>query len=190
MIFYHLPGTRLTIPVYPCRSLKMFGWVLFLVKPVLVHSTMILFKYFITVFAAKYDGDSRIGYMQAGLLGFWSEYHVLRNPFLPECMMGNVTTWFKHGLKKMPLMVRYTRHDSYSFSTLDGATDGGTKRGCYYWPKILAVNHSDVWRYAPLGEETRPDNAVKVFTVEYPAGIIKMLFGCVPLRYIRCIRCI
>jgi hypothetical protein len=101
-------------------------------------------KNFIFTYAAKYDGDKRIAYIQPGLLGFWGEYHVLTNPFLPSWVKDNVTTWLKQAFKKTPLMIRYPsptakalnvgyHDDSWTFSTLDGDAEG----------KALAPNESD-----------------------------------------------
>lgn len=46
---------------------------------------------FIAAYGAKYDGDKRIAYVQAGLLGYWGEYHTLNNPWLlPDFVRSDV----------------------------------------------------------------------------------------------------
>lgn len=136
---------------------------------------------FIFTFGAKYDGDKRIAYIQPGLLGFWGEYHVLNNSFLPQWVKDNVTTWFKQAFVKTPMMVRYPsattkalnvgyHDDSYTWSTLDGIAAGNITRNAYFWPSIIKNNHSDAWRFSPIGGEVRPDNIPWVMKESYIAG--------------------
>ena len=72
---------------------------------------------FIIAFGAKYDGDPRIAFITAGLLGFWGEWHCWPydgsngNPnWAPSVdVMNEVLTAYDKAFKVTPILVRYPK---------------------------------------------------------------------------------
>lgn len=135
---------------------------------------------FIYEYARIYDGDSRIAYIQTGLLGYWAEWHTLGMPFIPDETREKILDWYGAAFSKTQIMTRYPsswakdnkmgyHDDSFTYSTIDGVENGGKYESWFYWPDIVSKNNADVWRYAPLGGETRPENVREVLKQSWPA---------------------
>lgn len=137
---------------------------------------------FIKAFGSKYDGDKRIAFIQAGLLGFWGEWHCSGNTeFLPESAKDQVVGWFDSSFNKTHIQIRNARpsskvakmgyhDDSFTFATLDGPANGGVYKQFFFWNRIKAASEQDFWQHAPMGGEVRPENFDIVFEQSYPAG--------------------
>jgi hypothetical protein len=139
------------------------------------------FDQFITRMGQRYDGDKRLGYVQAGLLGFWGEWHTGGNDFIPDDVRTKVLAWYIGAFTKTQVQTRYAdavaykagfgRHDdSFAFSTLDGPDNGGQLRDYYFWPDVLKNGQADFWKRGSMGGETRGDLAWYIFEPGYPAG--------------------
>ncbi len=124
---------------------------------------------FVKAFGQQYDKDPRIGYITAGLLGFWGEWHTyLPNgptvPSVPKDLKLDLVKAYdasfpnKMILARGPLgqngeMDKYTRmgfhDDSFAFSTI-GTTEW------HFWPIMLRAGLSDFWKTRPMGGEVDP----------------------------------
>jgi Domain of unknown function (DUF4832) len=124
---------------------------------------------FIKAFGGKYDKDPRIGYITAGLLGFWGEWHT----YAPNSKVGNIPADFFVAiadaydaafpntliLARGPVgnvSNKYTRlgyhDDSFALTTI------GTEnwQNWYFWPRMLAAGLADSWKTRPMGGEVYP----------------------------------
>jgi hypothetical protein len=139
---------------------------------------------FIHAFGEKYDGDTRIGFINLGLLGFWGEWHTYPDDFVPESAKLSLVKWYSDAFKTTKLQARYPFKaayqagfglvdSSFTYETLDGDANGGattTDTSYYFWPSVTAAGQNDFWRVAPMGGETRPEQQPIVFESSYPAG--------------------
>jgi hypothetical protein len=120
---------------------------------------------FIQNFGATYDNDPRISIVQAGLIGFWGEWHTypLNNLNMTE---SNKALIFQAFIDAFPntelnfrqpqdgvatsteMMVGY-HDDSFMQSTLGPET-------WHFWPRMIDSGVSDVWQSHPIGGEIYP----------------------------------
>lgn len=133
---------------------------------------------FIKSSAKRYDGDKRLGFMQAGLLGFWGEWHTYGYAFIPAGVGDMVVGWFAASYTKTRVQLRYPsasayaagfglHDDSFAHSTLDGAANGGTAVSYFFWPSAVQKGQSDFWKRGVMGGETRPAIQGEVFDPTY-----------------------
>lgn len=133
---------------------------------------------FITSLGDRYDGDKRIAFIQAGLLGDWGEWHCSGCNF-PTSTMERVSDWFAASFGKTKIQLRYPHKafrtgfglhdDSFAFQTLDGDSNGGVEKEWYFWPRTVSEGHADFWKKAPMGGETRGHLQEEVFEPWYNA---------------------
>ncbi len=136
------------------------------------ESLMTALVNFIHALGARYDGDPRIGFITAGLYGFWGEWHNY-----PHSGSDNGFDWTMSQANKDRLISAYdeafnTTHvqlrdptgatagslrssvgyhdDSFAFTTL-GPDDW------HFWPSMKAAGLTDNWKTHPTGGELRPE---------------------------------
>jgi hypothetical protein len=137
------------------------------------------FEQLITYAAKRYDGDKRLGWIQAGLLGKWGEWHSA-NGLLPKEAKDKVLSWYIASWTKTQVQVRYAekaaydagfgRHDDFfTIETLDGAANGGVAGSWYYWPSIVKSGQTDYWKRGAMGGETGGANQGTIFEPGFPA---------------------
>jgi hypothetical protein len=130
------------------------------------------FTDFITALGARYDGDARIGYITAGLYGFWGEWHVHSHP-----LSGESSNWvmlqsdkelllktYLASFTKTIILIRYAtitpdavlktsfgyHDDSFAYQTLGPET-------WHFWPQMTAAHLTNQWQNYPIGGEVRPE---------------------------------
>jgi hypothetical protein len=126
----------------------------------------------IRALGARYDGDPRIGYITAGLYGFWGEWHVHSHPVSGESSRWKMLQADKDILlnayikafKQTIILVRYAtvtndtllkksfgyHDDSFAYQTLGpGRSD--------FWVQMTAARLIDQWKSYPVGGEVRPE---------------------------------
>jgi len=108
---------------------------------------------FITAFGGRYDGDTRIGFVQVGLLGFWGEWHTYTDgsgdteSWIPSTLKNAVVHQFETAFSTTPLQTRVPwpaavtsgfglHDDSFAHSTLSGEANGGVVTEWFFWPKV------------------------------------------------------
>jgi hypothetical protein len=135
---------------------------------------------FISSCAKRYDGDKRLGFVQAGLLGKWGEWHA-DSGLLTQEAKDKVIGWYAASFKKTKVQIRYPssnpsaagfgyHDDSFAYETLDGDYNGGQVRSYYFWPSAVKNGVQDFWKRSAMGGETRGEVASIIFEDSYPGG--------------------
>lgn len=139
-------------------------------------------KNFIAALGKKYDGDPRIGFITAGLLGTWGEWHTYPKEelFASKAVQAEVMDAYEAAFKITPILLRYPagddtwgkasnaqrpfgyHDDSFAWSTLD---TGRKADDWFYIPALKQAGTSaiDKWKTHPIGGEIRPEAWGQVF---------------------------
>ncbi|MEM7697854.1 MAG: hypothetical protein AAF236_05560 [Verrucomicrobiota bacterium] len=136
---------------------------------------------FITAFGEKYDGDPRIGYITAGLLGSWGEWHtyprseLMASKATQTLVLGAYAQHFEH----TPILVRYPagpdhyalapnhehpvgfHDDSFAWATLE---TGDPEDDWFFLPGMRLAGTLERWKRHPIGGEIRPELWPSSFT--------------------------
>ena len=131
---------------------------------------------FIAALGARYDGDPRIGFITAGLLGTWGEWHCYPHWewFASKTVQAEVMHAYEAAFKKTPVLLRYPAGDNdhahasnarRSFGYHDdsfawGTLDTGRKNDDWFYLAALRKAGPaalDRWKTAPIGGEIRPE---------------------------------
>lgn len=131
---------------------------------------------FIAALGTRYDGDPRIAYLTAGLLGSWGEWHT--HPrielFASVKTQQRVLAAYERALKRTPVLLRYPageknsrlaanakrpfgyHDDSFAWGTLDIGNESGS---WFYMRTLKAAGDRALnkWRTHPIGGEVRPE---------------------------------
>ena len=131
---------------------------------------------FIAEWGARYDGDSRLGFIQAGLLGYWAEWHTWPNSdrFADDAFQQAVISAFDLAFDQTKILLRTPAQDSpnrdfgfhddsFAYSTL-GEIDW------FFYPTLVTAGADEQWQIAPIGGELRPELQDSVFTTDYQIG--------------------
>jgi hypothetical protein len=119
---------------------------------------------FIAALGARYDGDPRVGFITAGLLGFWGEWHTYpHNWMATPAFMNQVLDAYESAFPNKLILAREPKSgvsmnrprlgfhdDSFAYSTLP-PTDW------HFWPQVTAAGLQDCWKGRPIGGEVRPE---------------------------------
>lgn len=133
-------------------------------------------KNFISALGARYDGDPRIGFITAGLLGTWGEWHCYPHTewFASKTVQAEVMDAYAAAFKKTPVLLRYPagdndnahasnagrsygyHDDSFAWATLD---TGRKNDDWFYLAALRKASPAAMerWRTAPIGGEIRPE---------------------------------
>lgn len=144
-------------------------------------------KSFIAALGARYDGDPRIGFITAGLLGTWGEWHTYPRSELMASkeVQSEVMDAYERAFKVTPVLLRYpagvdswahaanhTRRvgyhdDSFAWATLD---TGRSEDDWFFMPALKAAGPEAMnqWKTGPIGGEIRPELWGQIFD-ERPA---------------------
>ncbi len=130
---------------------------------------------FVAALGQRYDGDPRIAYFTAGLLGSWGEWHTWprEDLFAPIKTQQRVLAAYERALKRTPVLLRYPAGDDHPvlaanaklpFGYHDDSFGWGTldigKGGSWFYMRTLkaAGDHAlNKWRSQPIGGEVRPE---------------------------------
>ena len=144
-------------------------------------------KAFIAAFGKRYDGDPRLGFLTAGLLGTWGEWHTHPRSelFASKAVQSEVMEAYEEAFKLTPVLLRYPagddtfqkaknadrpfgyHDDSFAWATLDTGKQGDE----WFFMTALVAAGPDAeskWKTKPIGGEIRPEAWGKVFD-ERPA---------------------
>jgi hypothetical protein len=142
-------------------------------------------KQFIAALGKKYDGDARIGFITAGLLGTWGEWHDYPRDdlFASQEVQAEVMDAYEAAFKVTPVLMRYPageqnpkkasnarrrlgyHDDSFAWATLET----GKKSDSWYFMALMKAagpEAFDKWKTYPIGGEIRPEAWGKVFDAE------------------------
>lgn len=131
---------------------------------------------FIAALGARYDGDPRLGFITAGLLGTWGEWHCHPHSewFASKTVQAEVMDAYEAAFHRTPVLLRYPagesdyahaanhqrdfgyHDDSFGWATLET----GRKRDSWFYLAALrqaGPTALERWRTAPIGGEIRPE---------------------------------
>jgi hypothetical protein len=186
--YIHWPGRPLNIPAYLLRhpynvQTLWNGEVVPYYGDVQLRRAI---EQFIYNFGRRYDGDTRIFAVQAGILGYWGEWHTLDctynwEPCDPEYVHKEIVSWYKRYWTRTKIQVRYTKRvdaydagmgyydDSFTYESVSGPANGGEQHEHFFYNMSVIHGTSMSWKNAPSGGEVRPEND-DVFHDNYRAG--------------------
>lgn len=131
---------------------------------------------FIKALGARYDGDPRIGFITAGLLGTWGEWHCHPRTewFASKEVQAEVMDAYEAAFEKTPILLRYPageedwahapnherklgyHDDSFAWATLD---TGRKQDGWFFMAAMKNAGPAamEKWKTQPIGGEIRPE---------------------------------
>lgn len=137
---------------------------------------------FIQALGTRYDGDPRIAYIHAGLLGTWGEWHTYPRDDLwaSKETQTLILTAYSKAFQKTPVLLRYPagpdhwdqaanvdfsfgyHDDSFAWATLD---TGKKDDSWFFVPALRSAGPKavDKWKTHPIGGEIRPEVWGKIF---------------------------
>jgi len=138
---------------------------------------------FIAALGTKYDGDPRVAFLTAGLLGSWGEWHTYPREDLwaSKAVQREVMDAYEQAFRQTRILLRYPagpdayqfaanhnrpfgyHDDSFAWATLD---TGKEEDSWYFEPTLKAAQATDKWKRNPIGGEIRPELWRTIFTKE------------------------
>lgn len=134
---------------------------------------------FIEAMGKRYDGDARVGYVTAGLLGYWGEWHTYPRLDLSPSkeLQAKVMDAYERAFRRTPVLLRYPagedpnyasnvnrrlgyHDDSFAWATLD---TGKASDSWFFMPTLRRAGATDKWKRQPIGGEIRPEAWGQVF---------------------------
>lgn len=161
-------------------------------------------KSFIAALGKKYDGDPRIGFITAGLLGTWGEWHnhPRNDLFASKAVQQEVMDAYEAAFKVTPVLLRYPagenndrqkaknadrpfgyHDDSFAWATLDT----GKKSDSWFYMSLLKAagpQAEDKWKTHPIGGEIRPEAWGMVFDEQPEEKRIQNFRQCVEATHV------
>ncbi len=136
---------------------------------------------FITALGKKYDGDPRIGFITAGILGMWGEWHNYPRTdlFAPREVQQEVIDAFDAAFHTTHILLRYPagkdhyqyvdnrkanfgyHDDSFAWATVG---TGKKDQDWFFLPTLKAAVLEEKWKKFPIGGEIRPEIWKTTFT--------------------------
>lgn len=133
-------------------------------------------KEFIAAFGKRYDGDERLGFVTAGLLGTWGEWHTYPREelFASKTVQKEVMDAYESAFRITPILLRYPagpddeqketnahrafgyHDDSFAWATLHT----GKKNEEWFYMTALkqaGLHAEEKWKNHPIGGEIRPE---------------------------------
>lgn len=144
-------------------------------------------KAFIAALGRRFDGDPRVGFITAGLLGHWGEWHTYPRSelFARADVQAEVMDAYESAFRITPVLLRYPaggrrgtvggdgkapntfrrfgyHDDSFAWSTLE---TGRPNDGWFFMPSLKAAGPEAMakWKTLPIGGEIRPEAWGKAF---------------------------
>jgi len=153
-------------------------------------------KSFIAAFGKKYDGDPRLGFLTAGLLGTWGEWHCYLKDelFASKAVQTEVMDAYEAAFKRTPVLLRYPagprtwgkapnlgrrfgyHDDSFAWATLH---TGKADDEWFYMTALKEAGAESQWKTAPIGGEIRPEAWGQVFDEKPKLAAIQNFRACV-----------
>jgi hypothetical protein len=158
---------------------------------------------FVAAFGKKYDRDPRIGYITAGLLGAWGEWHTYPKEelFASKAVQAEVMDAYEAAFRATPILLRYPagatdedhapnaarpfgyHDDSFAWATLHT----GKKDDEWFYMTLLKAAGSaaeDKWKTRPVGGEIRPEAWGQVFDPKPANKSVQDFRACVEATHV------
>ena len=158
---------------------------------------------FIAALGAKYDGDPRIGFITAGLLGSWGEWHNYPRDdlFASKTVQTEVLNAYEAAFHTTPILLRYPagpddkthaenasrpfgfHDDSFAWATLETP---GRYTDWYYMALLNKAGPQarNKWKTMPIGGEIRPEAWGHVFDEKSSLPQIQDFAACVEQTHV------
>lgn len=136
---------------------------------------------FIAAMGKKYDGDPRIAWLTAGMLGLWGEWHDHPKPklFASKKIQREVMDTYEAAFSKTKLHLRYPAGDKHYQYAPNDNRKFGYHDDSFAWATIPTVNSEDDWFFGALLNSAGPA-AVDKWKSEPIGGEIRPeTWGCV-----------
>ncbi len=135
----------------------------------------------ITAMGKKYDGDPRIGFITAGFLGHWGEWHNYPRADLwaAKEVQNEILDAYEKAFTKTHIVLRYPAGDKNENHTSNNQRNFGYHDDAFCWSTldssgpnadwsfvrlIKNANASDKWKTHPIGGEIIPELWATTFT--------------------------
>ncbi len=167
------------------------------------HNLRRSLKNFLSAFGKKYDGDVRLGFITAGLLGTWGEWHNFPRDelFASQAVQLEVMIAYEAAFKTTPVLLRYPvgsqenekasnsrrpfgyHDDSFAWATLD---TGQQHEDWFYMALLKAAGPAAQakWKQHPIAGEIRPEAWGKVFDAQPGDEQIQNFLDCVEATHV------
>jgi hypothetical protein len=111
---------------------------------------------FIAEFGKRYDGDPRLGYLTAGLLGEWGEWHdwPRADLFASKKTQLRVLQAYEKGFTKTSILLRYPAGDGHEMYVATSHRPFGYHDDSFAWGTLNTGKSSDSWFYMSLLEKS------------------------------------
>jgi hypothetical protein len=108
-------------------------------------------KNFITAMGKKYDGDPRIGFITAGLLGTWGEWHEYprEDLFASKETQAEVLDAFAAAFHVTPVLLRYPTGDDHWLYAKNSHHPFGYHDDSFAWATLDTGRKKDDWFFMP-----------------------------------------
>ena len=125
---------------------------------------------FIAVMGEKYDGDPRIGFITAGLLGTWGEWHEYprQDLFASKETQADVLNAYSAAFRITPVLLRYPAGDDHQTYTKNADRPFGYHDDSFAWATLDTGHKANDWFYMPLLKAAGPEAMLKWKT--HPIG--------------------
>lgn len=160
-------------------------------------------KTFIAALGKRYDGDPRVGFITAGLLGAWGEWHNYPRDdlFASNMVQVEVMDAYAAAFHVTPVLLRYPagakdrehannsdrpfgyHDDSFAWATL---TTGKRSDEWFYMTALRAAGRAAEakWKTQPIGGEIRPEAWGKVFDADPGVKQVQNFRQCVEATHV------
>ena len=127
-------------------------------------------KNFIAAMGKKYDGDSRVGFITAGLLGTWGEWHEYprEDLFASKETQAEVLDAYTAAFRITPILLRYPAGDDHGMYTKNANRSFGYHDDSFAWATLNTGRRNDNWFFMPSLKAAGPDAMSKWRT--HPIG--------------------
>jgi len=162
-----------------------------------------VFKEFISALGARYDGDPRIGFITAGLLGYWGEWHTHPHIelFASKDVQKEIMDAYEASFKKTPILLRYPAGENQDRYAANAQRCFGYHDDSFAWTTINTGKKQDRWSFMtrlteagegalekwkthPIGGEIRPEAWGKVFDIDPGGDRIQDFLQCVAATHV------
>lgn len=119
---------------------------------------------FIYALADAYDGDGRIAYITAGLIGHWGEWHVCVDEANPtDEQKARIINAYTDAFNSTRILARYPgdpgtkdggvgfHDDSFTYETVDNS------KSWFFYTRLKKNKLTNIWKTQPIGGEFRPE---------------------------------
>ena len=125
---------------------------------------------FIAAMGEKYDGDPRLGFITAGLLGTWGEWHEYPRVdlFASKETQAEVLNAYSAAFRITPVLLRYPTGDDHRRYTKNADRPFGYHDDSFAWATLDTGREADDWFYMQLLKAAGPEAMLKWKT--HPIG--------------------